>query len=590
RLGTEKNDRAKQVASGRFGVTPAYLMSADELQIKMAQGAKPGEGGQLPGFKVTAEIAAIRHTTEGTTLISPPPHHDIYSIEDLAQLIYDLKQINPTADVSVKLVSVAGVGTIAAGVAKGGADVVHIAGHAGGTGAAAWSSIKNVGLPWEIGLAETHQTLTLNHLRDKVRVRTDGGLQTGRDIIIAAILGADEFSFGTAALVAEGCLMARACHSNTCPVGVATQNPALRAKFAGTAEHVMAYLHYVAHEVQELLAGLGFRSLAEIVGRTELLTQVPTGNPTVDSLDLSPLLTKIELETKPIFDYESSSLTTMGELNNHILKETKEAVATGERIKLTLSIGNEDRTVGASLAGAIALRYGDGGLPDETIDITFNGSAGQSFGAFNASGVNLTLNGEANDYVGKGMNGGQIVIRPSFKSQLVAGDNVIVGNTVLYGATGGSFFAAGQAGERFAVRNSGAQAVVEGVGDHGCEYMTSGVVVILGRTGYNFGAGMSGGVAFVLDEGHYLPQRVNPDMVQLVRVTNQQDVNLLKYLITKHIRLTGSVRGQAVLDHWAMQLGHFWKIAPKGTIGAGASRSSNQVSTQVLELSHNVVG
>ena len=335
RLGTEKNDRTKQIASGRFGVTPAYLMSANEIQIKMAQGAKPGEGGQLPGFKVTTEIAAIRHTTEGTTLISPPPHHDIYSIEDLSQLIYDLKQINPTADVSVKLVSVAGVGTIAAGVAKGGADVVHIAGHSGGTGAAAWSSIKNVGLSWEVGLAETHQTLIINNLRDKIRVRTDGGLQTGRDVIIAAMLGADEFSFGTSALIAEGCLMARACHSNTCPVGVATQDPKLRAKFAGTPEHVMAYMHYLAHEVQEYLADLGFRALKEIVGRTDLLQQVTTGNPVVDSLNLDPLLARVEpVAALPASGYQISSLTAMGDLNQHILEQTAATITTGKPIHL----------------------------------------------------------------------------------------------------------------------------------------------------------------------------------------------------------------------------------------------------------------
>lgn len=587
RFATEKNDRIKQIASGRFGVTPAYLMSSDEIQIKMAQGAKPGEGGQLPGFKVTAEIAAIRHTTVGTTLISPPPHHDIYSIEDLAQLIYDLKQINPTADISVKLVSEAGVGTIAAGVAKGGADVVHIAGHAGGTGAATWSSIKNVGLPWEIGLAETHQTLLMNNLRDRVRVRMDGGVQTGHDVIIAAMLGADEFSFGTSALIAEGCLIARACHSNTCPVGVATQDPKLRAKFAGTPEHVMAYLHYVAHEVQEILAQLGFRSLSEIVGRTDLLEQVKTGHPAVDSLDLSPLLAQIPAEARPpAIRRQGEPLTALNELNRHLLDETKVALETGQPVNLTVPIRNTDRTIGATLAGAIAQKYGDQGLPEGTINVTFNGSAGQSFGAFNAAGVNLTLIGEGNDYVGKGMGGGQIVIRPPLKSQLVAGDNIIIGNTVLYGATGGYFFAAGQAGERFAVRNSGAYAVVEGVGDHGCEYMTGGVVAVLGRTGYNFGAGMSGGVAFVLDEGHYLTQRLNPDMVHLVRVTSQDDVGLLRYLIMRHVRLTGSQRGQFILDNWATQLGLFWKVAPKGTIGATAAR--REVAELMRGLSQHV--
>lgn len=586
RFGNEKNDRAKQVASGRFGVTPAYLMSADEIQIKMAQGAKPGEGGQLPGFKVTAEIATIRHTTEGTTLISPPPHHDIYSIEDLAQLIYDLKQINPTANISVKLVAEAGVGTIAAGVAKGGADIVHISGHSGGTGAAAWSSIKNVGLPWEVGLAETHQTLVINNLRDRVRVRTDGGLQTGRDVVIGAILGADEFSFGTVALIAEGCLMARACHSNTCPAGVATQTPKLRAKFMGTPEHVMTYMHYVAQDVRQILAQLGFRSLNEIIGRTELLEQVIQ----INALDLSPLLEKIDTSSRPpIITLKTSPITNVGDLNHHLLAEAQPALKTGEPINLTLPICNRDRTIGATLSGAIAQYYGDQGLPEGTINITFNGSAGQSFGAFNLSGVNFTLVGEANDYAGKGMRGGQIVVRPSLKSQLVASDNVIVGNTVLYGATGGGFFAAGQAGERFAVRNSGATAVVEGVGDHGCEYMTSGVVVVLGRTGYNFGAGMSGGLAFVLDEGHHLPQRLNPDMVQLVRVTNAEDITLLRYLITRHARLTGSGRGQIILDNWSDQLALFWKVAPKGTVGATGIRPKvTATMQQVLGLSEHV--
>ncbi len=592
RFGTEKNDRVKQVASGRFGVTPAYLRSADEIQIKMAQGAKPGEGGQLPGFKVSAEIAAIRHTTEGTTLISPPPHHDIYSIEDLAQLIYDLKQVNPSADVSVKLVAEAGVGTIAAGVVKGGADVVHIAGHAGGTGAAAWSSIKNVGLPWEVGLAETHQTLLLNNLRERVRIRTDGGLQTGRDIIMAALLGADEYSFGTSALVAEGCLIARACHNNTCPVGVATQNPKLRAKFVGLPEHVMAYIHYVAQEVREILAELGFSSLAEIVGRTDLIEQVETGHANVDSLDLSPLLAHIDSGQQPeIIPLDVSPITQISDLNRHLVQETQAAIEAGEPVNLNLPICNTDRTVGATMSGAIAQRYGDQGLAEETINITFNGSAGQSFGAFNITGVNLTLIGEANDYVGKGMRGGQIVVRPSLKSQLAAADNIIIGNTVLYGATGGNFFACGQAGERFAVRNSGATAVVEGVGDHGCEYMTSGVVAILGRTGYNFGAGMSGGMAFVLDEGHHLPQRLNTDMVRIVRITHSDDVALLRYLLNRHLRLTGSVRAQSILDNWTDQLPLFWKVAPKGTVGSTGSRSKIQSAVeQILNLSQHVVG
>ncbi|MCB0209319.1 MAG: glutamate synthase subunit alpha, partial [Anaerolineae bacterium] len=560
RFGNEKNDCIKQVASGRFGVTPAYLTSAIEIQIKMAQGAKPGEGGQLPGHKVTAEIATIRQTTEGTTLISPPPHHDIYSIEDLSQLIYDLKQVNRAADVSVKLVSEAGVGTIAAGVAKGGADTVHIAGHSGGTGAAAWSSIKNVGLPWELGLAETQQTLQRNNLRSRVVVRTDGGLQNGRDVVIAAILGADGYSFGTAALVAEGCLIARACHNNTCPVGVATQNPKLRAKFVGKPEHVMAYMHYIAQDVREILAQLGFRSLSEIIGRTELLEQIKTGYAAIDSLDLSPLLAK-EDEDAPIRFIakapESQALTKVNELNELLLAQAAPAIDQGEPVQLNLPINTTDRTIGATLSGAIAKQYGDQGLPDGTVNITFNGSAGQSFGAYTVPGVNVTLIGEANDYVGKNMKGGQIVIRPPLKSQLSASDNVIIGNTVLYGATGGSLFAAGQAGERFAVRNSGATAVVEGVGDHGCEYMTSGVAVILGRTGYNFGAGMSGGVAFVLDEANQFTKRFNPDMIQVVRVTSKADIDLLRLLLMRHIRLTNSEYAKSILADWSARLGLF---------------------------------
>jgi glutamate synthase (ferredoxin) len=433
-----------------------------------------------------------------------------------------------------------------------------------------------------------------------VRVRTDGGLQTGRDVIIAAILGADEFSFGTAALVAEGCLMARACHSNTCPAGVATQDPKLRAKFAGTPEHVMAYLHFVAQEVREILARLGFRNLSEIIGRTELLHQVATGYSMADTLDLSPLLAKADrgpqtedrrLEVpSPLAHHHlpSANQTPGGDLNKLLLTQAQPALETGQPVQLSLPIRNTDRTVGATLAGEIARYYGDRGLLDGTINVTFHGSAGQSFGAFITPGLNLTLIGEANDYVGKGMSGGQIIIRPSLKSQLLAGEHVIIGNTVLYGATGGKLFVAGQAGERFAVRNSGATAVVEGIGDHGCEYMTGGVVVILGRTGYNFGAGMSGGLAFVLDEEHHLTQRINSDMVQIVRVTNEQDVALLKHLITRHVRLTGSARGQAILDTWPARLGLFWKVAPQGTVGSTGKRAA--AVPLMEELSRHVAG
>ncbi len=586
RFGTERNDRIKQIASGRFGVTPAYLMSADELQIKMAQGAKPGEGGQLPGHKVSAEIAAIRHTTAGTSLISPPTHHDIYSIEDLAQLIYDLKQINPDAAVSVKLVAGAGVGPIAAGVAKGGADIVHISGGSGGTGAAAWSSIKHVGLPWEVGLAETHQTLIMNNWRDQVRLRVDGSLQSARDIIIAAILGADEFSFGTSAIVAEGCTIARSCHNNSCPVGVATQQPELRANFTGRPEHVMAYMHYVAQELREMLAKLGFHSLDEIIGRVELLRQVQAPSPG-DGLDLQPLLAQI----RPTAAVEAKDRSIpVSDLNQYLVRETRPAIENGAPVHLTLSVNNADRAVGVTLAGIISRTYGDRGLPDGTIELIFHGSAGQSFGAFNPRGVNSTLIGEANDYVAKGMGGGQIVVRPSLKLPLVTSENIIVGNAVLYGATGGSIFLSGQAGERFAIRNSGATAVVEGIGDHGCEYMTGGMVVVLGRVGYNFGAGMSGGLAFVLDEGHHLPRRINSDMVQLVRVTSRMDAELLRHLIIRHVRLTGSPHAQAVLDNWATRLGLFWKVAPKGTVGSTGVRPKVNVSLSTLELSQHVAG
>jgi glutamate synthase (ferredoxin) len=585
-FGTERDDRIKQVASGRFGLTPAYLMAAGQLQIKMAQGAKPGEGGHLPGAKVTAEISALRHTPVGATLISPPPQHDVYGLEDLAQLIYDLKQVNPQAEVAVKLVSEAGVGAVAAGAVMAGAEAVHLSGHAGGTGAAAWSSIKYAGLPLELGLAEIRHSLLAGRLRRRVRLSVDGGLQTGRDVVIAAMLGADEFHFGAATLIASGCLMTRGCHRNTCPAGIATQDPALRAKFAGQPEHVMAYLHYVAQEVREILAQLGYRRLSEVVGRAELLTQR-----TADWPDVSPLLAPAEGEGWGQASAANAETgITVNELNALLLAQAEPARRDGQPVQLNLPIGPTDRAVGATLSGAIAQQYGDLGLPDGTIAITFHGSAGQSFGAFNASGLNLTLIGEANDFVGKGMNGGQIVIRPPLKSPRVACDHTIIGNTGLYGATGGSLFIAGQAGERFAVRNSGATAVVEGLGDHGCEYMPGGVVIVLGRTGHNFGAGLSGGMAFVLDENHSLPQRINPDMVEMVRLTNQNDIGLLRLLITRHARLTGSERARFVLEHWSSQLAAFWKVAPKGTVGSTGVRPTIQVTLPTLELSQHVVG
>ena len=563
----ERNSRIKQVASGRFGVTPAYLASATELQIKMAQGAKPGEGGQLPGHKVNEEIARIRHTIPGVALISPPPHHDIYSIEDLAQLIYDLKQVNPTARVSVKLVATAGVGTIAAGVAKGYADTILISGYNGGTGAAPLSSIKNVGIPWELGLAETQQTLVLNGLRGRVRVRADGGLKTGRDVLVAALLGADEYSFGTAALVAEGCIMARACHNNTCPVGIATQRLDLRAKFLGKPEMVMAFFRYMAQEVRELLASLGLRSLEEAVGRSDLLRQRQLGMSGADALDLTPVIGSAHLANNAVRSHNGgrNALPAEESLNERVMQDTREALAARGPVSLSYAIRNRDRSVGTRLAGAIGQIYGDKGLPDGTITITLRGSAGQSFGAFNAPGVALLLTGDANDYVGKGMAGGTIVVAPPVGSRFAPHKNVIAGNTLLYGATGGELFAAGQVGERFAVRNSGATAVVEGVGDHGCEYMTGGVVVILGDTGRNFGAGLSGGSAFVLDEADTLVQLYNPQLVEL-RPLSTRDATRVQQLIQRHVELTGSARGAEVLARWATYRNLFKTVVPRDAV------------------------
>ncbi len=559
RFKDERNSDIKQVASGRFGVTPAYLMSATELQIKMAQGSKPGEGGQLPGHKVTEYIARLRHTTPGVTLISPPPHHDIYSIEDLAQLISDLKQINPAADVSVKLVSEVGVGTIAAGVVKAGADIVLISGHSGGTGASPLSSIKNAGVAWELGLAETQQTLLLNGLRDRVRVRVDGGFQTGRDVIIAALLGADEYSFGTAAVVAEGCLMARACHNNTCPVGIATQREELRAKFPGTPEHVMHFFLHLVEEVRELLAALGARSLDEIIGRSELLRQITTGHARADQLDLAALLVSPAGPGDLTRWDGARRCTEVGYLNARILADAQPALEHGVAVHLAYPINNTDRTVGATLAGVIAQRELQ--LPPDTIDLTFWGSAGQSFGAFAAEGMRLILHGDANDYVGKGLGGGEIIVRPPEGMRYRACESTIMGNTVLYGATGGALWAAGQAGERFAVRNSGALAVVEGVGDHGCEYMTGGLVVVLGRTGRNFGAGMSGGRAYVLDEAGDFERRINPEMIRIETLSDWQ-ADELRVLIEQHVALTGSQRGQELLARWNEVRDRFWHVVP----------------------------
>ncbi len=556
----ERNSDIKQVASGRFGVTPAYLMSARELQIKMAQGSKPGEGGQLPGHKVTDYIARIRHTTPGVTLISPPPHHDIYSIEDLAQLIYDLKQINPAAAVSVKLVSEVGVGTVAAGVVKAGADIVLISGHSGGTGASPLSSIKNAGVAWELGLAETQQTLLLNGLRDRVRVRVDGGLQTGRDVVIGALLGADEFSFGTAAVVAEGCLMARACHNNTCPVGIATQKPELRAKFPGTPEHVMHFFGHLAEEVRETLAELGAQTLDEIIGRSELLHQVVSGNHRADQLDLSAMLVSPGGPDDLVRWNGQQQAPVVAPLNVRILKDAGPALESRQDVHLAYPIANTDRTIGATLAGEIARRKLEGA--PAAINLTFAGSAGQSFGAFAVPGTRLELVGEANDYVGKGLGGGEIIVRPPEDVRYTAAESTIMGNTVLYGATGGMLWAAGRAGERFAVRNSGALAVIEGIGDHGCEYMTGGLVVVLGAVGHNFGAGMSGGRAYLFDESNDLTARVNPDMVRVEALMEEWQEHELRTLIEQHVERTGSVRGRQILEHWEQSRSRFWHVVP----------------------------
>ena len=559
RYHNDKNCRIKQVASGRFGVTPEYCSFAEELNIKMAQGSKPGEGGQIPGKKVTEEIAGLRLTQPGVALISPPPHHDIYSIEDLAQLIFDLKQVNPKADVSVKLVSVAGVGTIAAGVTKALADVVQICGWDGGTGASPLSSIKNAGLPWEIGLAETQQVLMENGLRDRVRIRMDGGLKSGRDVLIAALLGADEYSFGTSLLLAEGCIMVRACHRDTCPVGIATQRPELRAKFAGTPQQVAAYLTFVAQEVRQRLASLGLRSLDDAIGRVDLLRPRSLPGQRVEMLDLSMLVEAWEgprhfVQAHPIQRPRS-------ELGNQLYHDAFQPVMEGRDVRLSYPIHNSDRTVGAQLGGAIAHVHGRNAPPGR-VRVDFTGEAGQSFGAFLTNGIDFRLVGEANDYVGKGMGGGRIVVTAPEDD---AGDPYLIGNTVLYGATGGQLYVAGRAGERFCVRNSGATAVIEGVGDHACEYMTGGTVVILGPTGWNLGAGMTGGQAYVYDPDLRLPARVNPELVTIARPDGPQ-LTFLKNLITKHAELSASVRAARIVEHWKEQAPRFWRIAPKSEV------------------------
>jgi glutamate synthase (NADPH/NADH) large chain/glutamate synthase (ferredoxin) len=577
--GDSMRSKIKQVASGRFGVTAEYLNSADQIQIKMAQGAKPGEGGQLPGGKVSDYIGKLRHSVPGVGLISPPPHHDIYSIEDLAQLIHDLKNVAPHSSISVKLVSEIGVGTIAAGVAKCKADHVVIAGHDGGTGASPWSSIKHAGSPWEIGLAETQQTLVLNRLRSRIRVQADGQMKTGRDVAIGALLGADEFGFATAPLVVEGCIMMRKCHLNTCPVGVATQDPALRKKFSGKPEHVVNYFFFIAEEVRQIMAQLGIRKFDDLIGRADLLDMKQgIEHWKARGLDFSRLLALPNVPADvPRLHTQEQEHGLEKALDNVLIAKSRAAIDKGERVQFIEVARNVNRSVGAMLSGAVTKVHPEG-LPDDTIRIQLEGTGGQSFGAFLAKGITLYLIGDANDYTGKGLSGGRVVVRPSIDFRGEAARNIIVGNTVMYGATTGEAFFSGVAGERFAVRLSGATAVVEGTGDHGCEYMTGGTVVVLGKTGRNFAAGMSGGVAYVYDEDGQFAKRCNTAMVSMEKVlpAAEQEATMdkaiwhrglsdeaqLKKLLEEHNRWTGSKRARELLDTWAQARDKFVKVFP----------------------------
>jgi len=565
--GDNANSVIKQVASGRFGVTAEYLANCEEIEIKIAQGSKPGEGGQLPGNKVTAEIAGLRHSTPGVSLISPPPHHDIYSIEDLAQLIYDLKQINPEARVCVKLVAETGIGTIAAGVAKAKADVIMISGHSGGTGASPQTSIKYAGIPWEMGLTEVAQVLTLNRLRHRVRLRTDGGIKTGRDVVIAAMMGAEEYGVGTAALVAMGCIMVRQCHSNTCPVGVCTQDERLRKKFEGTAEKVVNLFSFIAEEVREILASVGARSLNEIIGRSDLLAQVSRGAAHLDDLDMNPLLVQADAGAFARYCTVEGRNEVPETLDKQMIDDAKALFRDGDKIQLAYNIRNTHRAVGTKLSARIVRKFGMTGLLPDHVTVRLRGSAGQSLGAFAVQGLKLEVLGDANDYVGKGLSGGTIVVRPTPASALVSNDNVIVGNTVLYGAISGALFAAGLAGERFCVRNSGALAVVEGCGDNGCEYMTGGTAVILGPVGDNFAAGMTGGMAFVFARDFDFEQRVNPDSVIWQPVRSAHWEGVLRDLVEQHAKATHSSFATRLLVDWDLELANFVQICPKEMVG-----------------------
>ena len=566
----------KQVASGRFGVTAEYLANADQIQIKMAQGAKPGEGGQLPGHKVSQYIATLRFSVPGVGLISPPPHHDIYSIEDLAQLIHDLKNANPKASISTKLVSETGVGTVAAGVAKAKSDHIVVAGHDGGTGASPLTSVKHAGTPWELGLAETQQTLVLNQLRGRVIVQADGQMKTGRDVVIGALLGADEFGFATAPLVVEGCIMMRKCHLNTCPVGVATQDPELRKKFTGEPEHVVNYFFFVAEEIRELMASIGIAKFDDLIGRADLLDmQAGIDHWKINGLDFSKIFHLPDMPASVArYNVEGQDHGLVNALDNALIEKAKSAIETGEKVVIDTPISNINRTVGTMLSNQIASKYGNAGLPDDTIQVNFTGTSGQSFAAFLAKGITFNLTGEGNDYVGKGLSGGRIIIKTPEAFRGISHENIIVGNTVMYGATRGETYFGGVAGERFCVRNSGASTVVEGVGNHGCEYMTGGTVVVLGITGQNFAAGMSGGVAYIYDLDGEFAKRCNMSMVTLeavepadadvgkVQHLGQPDEVLLKGLIQNQVDLTGSVRAKAILADWDNERAKFVKVMP----------------------------
>ena len=599
--GDLRRSAIKQVASARFGVTANYLINADDLQIKIAQGAKPGEGGQLPGHKVDETIARVRHSIPGVGLISPPPHHDIYSIEDLAQLIYDLKNVNPQARISVKLVAEVGVGTVAAGVAKARADVILISGYDGGTGASPISSIRHAGVPWELGLSETQQILVMNDLRSRVRVQVDGKLQTGRDVAIAALLGAEEFGFSTAPLISMGCIMMRKCHLNTCPVGVATQDPELRKKFQGQPEDVINFFFFVAEDLRRVMAELGFKTVNEMVGRVDRLVQrKDITHWKAKGIDLSAVLYSPPMPSHVGRRHTQPQDHGLADaLDRDLILQTSEAIENRTPVTVRMHIRNANRTVGAMLSGEIARRYGSAGLPDDTIRLHFTGCAGQSFGAFLAKGVTLTLDGEANDYVGKGLSGGRLVIHPPRKSEFLAEENILVGNVCLYGATSGEAFFNGMAGERFAVRNSGATAVVEGVGDHGCEYMTNGLVVVLGRAGRNFAAGMTGGIAYVLDHNGDFPSiYCNRTEVDLEPVSEPSDIETLQRLITLHAGLTGSPQAKWILENWDATLAKFIKVFPheyKRVLGiarvpAGVLAASAGAGTHIHPQGHELRG